>query len=364
MAINFLKLLKALLILFLVFAGLFFAKKFLIPLTIGIVLALLFIPLCRWLEGHKVPKVVAALLCIAVILLVCAGIGAMLSWQLSELAKDAPHIKKQATEMSSKITAFISSRLGISDARQTEMLKEQQTGMASNVTGIIGSIGYTLVDCLLALVYVTLILHYRDHLKNFVLRLAPADKKSEVKEIMTKAAHVSQQYLTGLAKMIACLWILYAIGFTIAGVKNPLFFAFLCGILEIVPFIGNLTGSLITVLISVAQGAQIANIAGIVVTYGFVQFFQGWVLEPIIVGPQVKINPLFTIIVLVIGEMVWGIAGMALAIPLTGMLKIVFDHVESLKPYGFLIGAVDNGKTESSITLKIKNWWAKLRNRP
>ncbi|MBP6732574.1 MAG: AI-2E family transporter [Chitinophagales bacterium] len=362
MAIDFLKLLKALLLFFLVFAGLFFAKKFLIPLTIGAILALLFMPLCRWLEGRGVPKLIAAMLCIVIILLICAGIGAMLSWQLSELAKDAPQIKKQASDISAKITQFISSRFGISNAKQDEMLKEQQTGIASNVTGIIGTIGYTLVDCLLTLVYVTLILYYRGHLKNFVLRLAPSDKKGEVKDIMAQAAHVAQQYLTGLAKMIACLWILYAIGFTIAGVKNPLFFAFLCGLLEIVPFIGNLTGSLLTLLISVAQGAQIANIAGIVITYGFVQFFQGWVLEPIIVGPQVKINPLFTIIVLVVGEMVWGIPGMALAIPLTGMLKIVFDHVEPLKPYGFLIGAVEDGKTETGFTKKIKEWWTKLRN--
>lgn len=90
---------------------------------------------------------------------------------------------------------------------------------------------------------------------------------------------------------------------------------------------------------------------------------QGWVLEQLIVGPQVKKNPLFTIVALVIGELMWGIPGMVLAIPLTGMLKIVFDHVEALKPYGFLIGEVDEPKKEPTLTTKLKNWWAKIRGK-
>jgi predicted PurR-regulated permease PerM len=65
-------------------------------------------------------------------------------------------------------------------------------------------------------------------------------------------------------------------------------------------------------------------------------------------GPQVKINPLFTIIVLILGQLLWGIPGVILAIPLTAMFKIVCDHVESLKPYGFLIGEIVEQKPKIS----------------
>jgi predicted PurR-regulated permease PerM len=75
-------------------------------------------------------------------------------------------------------------------------------------------------------------------------------------------------------------------------------------------------------------------------TYGIIQFIQGWVLEPLILGRQVKINPLFTILALVFGEIIWGIPGVILAIPITAMLKIVCDHIDALKPYGFLIGEI------------------------
>jgi predicted PurR-regulated permease PerM len=89
---------------------------------------------------------------------------------------------------------------------------------------------------------------------------------------------------------------------------------------------------------SVAQGGDMTMIVGIIVTYGIVQFLQTYLLEPLVVGAEVNIHPLFTIIGIVVGELVWGIPGMILAIPLLGIVKIVCDNVEPLKPYGYLIG--------------------------
>ncbi|MES1182045.1 MAG: AI-2E family transporter, partial [Flavobacterium sp.] len=94
-------------------------------------------------------------------------------------------------------------------------------------------------------------------------------------------------------------------------------------------------------------------LAGIVITYGVVQFIQGWFLEPLILGPQVKINPLFTIMALVLGQLLWDIPGIILAIPLTAILKIACDHIEPLKPYGFLIGEIKNDKLKRSVVEKM-----------
>lgn len=162
--------------------------------------------------------------------------------------------------------------------------------------------------------------------------------------------------MTGLALMIVGLWIMYTIGFSIVGVKTPFFFAILCGLLEIVPFIGNITGTLITMLASIAQGGDIQMIIGIGITYGLVQFFQTYVLEPLVVGSEVNINPLFTIVGIVAGEFVWGVPGMILAIPAMGITKIICDNVEGLKPYGYLLGG-ERKKRESSFVQKIKSWF-------
>ena len=155
--------------------------------------------------------------------------------------------------------------------------------------------------------------------------------------------------------MIVCLWVMYGIGFTIVGVKNAIFFAILCGILEIVPFVGNLTGNAITILFSIAQGGGTDMIIGILISYALIQFIQTYILEPLVVGRGVSINPLFTIAGIVGMELIWGIPGMVLAIPLLGITKIICDHIEPLKPYGFLIG--QEKQSNSSLLDKVKKWF-------
>ena len=221
------------------------------------------------------------------------------------------------------------------------MLKNQQssaTGAGKGIMAALAGVGSFLTNIVLVLVYIFLFIFFRSRLKNFVIKLVARNEQKNAVDTINKAQKVSQKYLTGLFMMIVCLWIMYSIGFSIVGVKNPFFFAILCGLLEIVPFIGNLTGTLLTVLIALAQGQGANVVIGIVITYAVVQFLQTYILEPLVVGAEVNINPLFTIVGLVAGEMLWGIAGMVLAIPLLGIFKIVCDHVEALQPYGYLIG--------------------------
>ena len=91
------------------------------------------------------------------------------------------------------------------------------------------------------------------------------------------------------------------------------------------------------------------------ITYAIVQFLQTYILEPLVVGSGVNINPLFTIGGIVAGELVWGVPGMILAIPTMGMAKIICDHIEPLKPYGFLIG--EEKKSKTGLVDKVKGWF-------
>jgi predicted PurR-regulated permease PerM len=181
-------------------------------------------------------------------------------------------------------------------------------------------------------------MYFRERIKGFIVRLVPADQRNNTLATIRQAQQVSQKYLSGLSLMIVSLWVMYSIGFSIAGVRNAIFFAILCGLLEIVPFVGNLTGTALTVAMSLIQGGDMNLVIGILVTYGLVQFIQSYLLEPLVVGAEVSINPLATIVGLVAGELLWGIPGMILAIPLLGISRIICDHVPVLQPYAYLIG--------------------------
>jgi len=344
MTITSTSLIKKLLLLFLVVAGTYYARVFLIPLSIAGILATLFLPFCKWMEKKKIPKGLAPFICLLVLLIIIAGIGALLTWQISDLTKDFSLLTQRAEGIGDTVQKYIFNTFGITAKKQLQLLGNEQLSITGTIQTVAGSLASMATDFILVMAYIFLLLYFRSHIRSFILKLVPPSQKTEMGKMLTGITFVSQQYLVGLAKMIACLWIMYGIGFSIIGVKNALFFAVLCGLLEIVPFIGNLTGTSLTVLVSVVQGAGMPIVISIIATYLIVQFIQEWILSPIIVGTQVKINAFTTIIAMVLGELVWGVAGIFLAIPLIAMFKIVCDHVESLKPYGFLIGEIESPK--------------------
>lgn len=316
---------------------------------------MLLLPLSKKLEDKGFGRGLSAGICIVVFLLSVSGIVALLAWQISDIAKDFSQLEQKINAAIEQLKAYIDAKVGISRSTQQDIIKEQQKAGQGAVTQVASGFMSILVDIILVIVYTLLLIYFRGHLKAFLMKLTPTQDHDKTRKIVNDSSEIAHKYLTGMFMMIVILWILYGIGFSIAGVPNALFFAVLCGILEIVPFIGNLTGSAITFLMALSQGGGSMAI-GVVVTYAVVQFVQTYIIEPVVVGGEVNINPLFTILVLILGEQVWGVAGMILAIPLLGIVKIVCDNIDALKPYGFLIGGEKKAK-KSSIGSKIKRWF-------
>ncbi|MFD2864391.1 AI-2E family transporter [Mucilaginibacter antarcticus] len=320
-------------------AILILAKDVLVPLAFALVLAMLLIPLGRKLEKLGMGRGFAAFVCVLALILAFAIIFGLLGWQLSALIEDAGDIRKRIAEMGHQLQQLVSQKIGIKPQEQKEIIEKADMGapvtFVAQGTGILLGIA---LDVLLALVYIFLLIFFREHFLQFVSRAVPADKQTDTLRIIREAGGISQQYLAGLATMIACLWVMYGIGFSAIGVKNAIFFAILCGTLEMVPFVGNIMGCLLTALITLATGGSPGLVVGILAIYGVVQFVQSYFLEPLVVGSGINLNPFFTIFGIVVGEAIWGIPGMVLALPLFGMLKIACDHFNELKPYGFLLG--------------------------
>jgi predicted PurR-regulated permease PerM len=356
------KSIKILLVTLLTFILLYYGKPFLVPFIIAALLAMLILPLSVRLE-RKMKKALAILISISVLLVALSIIISVFAWQISDISDKAPQIQKNISEKIQELRTFATNSLGIPRQQQQKIIKEQQQSssgkMSTLLTGVFSSFGSFLTNFIIVMVYIFLFLLYRNRFQQFVLKQVPQQEQQNAKEIMHEVRQVAQKYLTGLSIMIVCLWILYSIGFTIAGVDNAIFFAILCGLLEIVPFVGNLIGVSVTLLMSLAQGGETSMIIAILITYAVVQFFQTYLLEPMVVGKNISINPVFTIVGLVGGELLWGLPGMILALPILGIIKIICDRIEPLKPYGFLIG--DEKEDEPTIVEKIKKMVTKKK---
>ena len=342
-----------LLLVLLIVTALYYAKPFLVTVCFAGLLAMLFLPISLWFESKKIPKGLSILLCIVIFLVIVTAIIWLISWQITDLASETNDIESKVKKSITEAEEYIRANFGISKKQQEELITEQTKNSSDAFSNLGSSLMGFIVDFILMLVYIFLFMFYRGRIKTFVLKLVSSQHKKNAETIIHDIEKVSQQYITGLGLMIACLWVMYSIGFSIVGVKYAVLFAIICGLLEIVPFIGNLTGNLLAIAMVIIQGGGLGMVIGVVVTYLIVQFLQTYILEPLVVGAEVNINPLFTIIILVVGELIWGIPGMVLAIPLLGIIKIICDHVESLKPYGYLIGS-DKKKRTSLLQKKKK----------
>ncbi|HCF64547.1 MAG TPA: AI-2E family transporter [Chitinophagaceae bacterium] len=329
---------------------LYFSKALLVPVAFAGLLAMVMLPLNRWFEKRKMKRVMAVLLSTFIFVAGFVCVIWLVSWQIGNVASDAFKMEGKLEEIIQSIQQMIKDKLGISQQMQEQMVQQnKEKGAATVGKGLVGVAGYLwtfIVDFVLVVVYLFLFLYYRAHIKKFILNVTQVNHKDKTEKALEQSTQVGQQYLTGLSLMILCLWVMYGVAFSIIGVKYALFFAILCGLLEMIPFVGNLTGTTLTVLFSLSQGADVRMVIAIIITYALVQFIQTYLIEPLVVGAKVNINPLFTILVLVAGEMVWGIPGLVLAIPLLAILKIIFDHFEPLKPYGELIGEVKKKKVK------------------
>lgn len=339
-------------------AALYFAAPFLIPIVLAALLAMLLTRISEWLENKGVGRGLASAAAVLLLIAAIAFIGVILSWQLAQLTSSIDEMRDRLSSGAKDLRDWISQTIGISVDEQNKMIEEQKNHASGQANALlmsfINSLANVVINAILIIVYIFLFLYYRDHLKQFVLRIIPQDKRHDAKEIIQKSVALSGDYLTGLSSMIAMLWVMYGIGFWIVGLKGALLFAIICGILEIVPFVGNLVGNLIAVFAALVQGGDVRMVVAIIAVYLTVQFLQTYVLEPLVVGQRVNINPLFTIMGLVAGEFLWGVAGMALAIPVIGIVKIICDNVPELQAYGMLIGPANPPKKRTSLIHVLK----------
>lgn len=158
-----------------------------------------------------------------------------------------------------------------------------------------------------------------------------------MQETLEKTSMVVQKYLIGKLTIISILTIVYSIGFMIAGIQYAILIALLAALLTFIPYVGNLIAAAIASILTLSTGGTMTDILIVIGVMSIAQFIESYILEPWIVGGNVSINPLFSIITVLFLSSVWGAGGAILALPVFGVIKIFFDHFEASKPLAFLM---------------------------
>ncbi|MEX0778582.1 MAG: AI-2E family transporter [Balneolales bacterium] len=328
--------------------GLVAAKLILIPLTFAAFMASLLTPFCDWLESKKFNDILAALVAVFSAIIVLAGIMFFFFSQLSGFAQDLPSIETQIADFISRVGLMferyfnVEPNFGI-DSSFDALVNFIEDDSPSITSGLISAASNVTLFFMVP-VFTFFLLIYRSFLREFFFRAFGSKDDGKVKTIIENLQKIAQQYLTGMFIVICILAVLNTLMLMAFGINHALFFGVFAAVLNIIPFIGPLIGSILPILYALLMADSFWIPAGILFSFYIIQLMESNIFTPNIVGGQVSINPLVTLLALFTGGMVWGIAGMILFIPGMAILKRIFDEIEGLEPYGYLLGDVQTRK--------------------
>jgi putative permease len=317
-------------------------KTLLAPLIMAFLFAMLLIPFANFLEHRlKFPRALSSFAVLIVLVGIIFGIMVLLGSQLTEFTKDIPAFQQQLLTSFNSLQEWIEHSFHINNEQQTDYINTTAADAIGTGTVFIGATLLSLSTSLLFMVFIFLytffLLLHRRLLLRFAVALFHQNHSPVVYDVVNRIQYIIRKYIVGLLLQMVIVAALTCITFTIMGIKYAFLLGLLTGILNIIPYIGILISLLLSVLVTFAT-ADPATVLFVAIALVVIHVIDGNYIMPKIVGSKVKLNTLTAVLGLVIGEMMWGITGMFLSIPVIAIAKVIFDRVEGLKPWGMVLG--------------------------
>jgi predicted PurR-regulated permease PerM len=350
------------------FAILILSRSVLIPVAFAFLIAFILYPVSQKYESWGANKIMGAFLSLFSLILLIGGGIYLFSNQIIQLSEDLSDFKDKIFEVFAEVTLFINKNVGFLPQLEKEEIFDKIKDWLNDSAGTLLSQTFSgttdfIVGLVTVFVYTFLILIYRNGLVRAVVNFYPQEKRNKALKMLKSVQMVGQQYLFGMMIIVLILGFMNSIGLWIIGIDNPFLFGFLAAVLAIIPYVGTTLGAAIPVFYSLVTYDSIWIPISIVLFFWLVQFIEGNFLTPKIVGGNLNINAFTSILSIIIGASVWGIAGMILFLPFAAMLKVVCEQYENLKPVALLIGdqnyhkSDNTDKTSKELSEKIKDWF-------
>ncbi|MDZ7739962.1 MAG: AI-2E family transporter [Bacteroidales bacterium] len=355
-----LKMALFLLIIILLIYGVIEAKNLLFPITFGVLFAYLLLPVATFLESNGIPRILANLMVILLVLVVFGLIFFLFYQRMALMFENLDSLKESANKNIESFQQKIQSLIGLSDNRFEDFLKSQVNRLFSSEGSGIGQVFSSATGAVFSLlilpVYVFLFLYYRTKFAYFILNIVKKKDKPVAIKILRDISTVAERYMGGVFIVVLILCIINSTGLLIIGVEYAILLGIISAFFNFIPYFGTIMGGAVPLIFVLLADSDPLNTGlKVLILFIIIQFIENNILTPNIVGGNVNINPFFIIIGLVVGSMVWGIPGMLVIVPFLAITRIIFTNIESLNHYAFLLGP--GGTQKHSINFK------KIRNK-
>jgi predicted PurR-regulated permease PerM len=318
--------------------GVILCRDIIIPLAFAGFLSLVLLPIVKRIE-RRTGRTLSVTIVVVGGMVVFGLLGWLLVNQIISLVNDLPNLQARTDKFLDDIKGLMWTELKIGQTERNKMVQDGLKSVSVFLGDFLVTTSNTLATIVQIPIYMFLLLIYRDKFRMFFLSLVPNKNQELVwkKDI----ENVTQGYITGLMLVTLIIAALNTIGLMFLGIEHAIFFGVFSGILTIIPYVGIFIGALLPTLMALITKDSAWYAVGVIAVFAVVQFLEGNFITPRITGSKVSINALAAIIALLVGGKILGIAGMILAVPAIGILKIMLAYSPRLKPFVILLGDVD-----------------------
>ena len=172
----------------------------------------------------------------------------------------------------------------------------------------------------------------RKLLENSFMLVIPESKKLRVRKSVYAIKHLLSRYFLGLLIQISILFVIYSIILGIFGINNAIVIAFLCALLNLIPYIGPLISAVLMVVLTLSSNMQsdfnvmLPTTLYVLIGFCIAQLIDNFFSQPIIFSRSVKSHPLEIFLVIIIAGILFGIIGMVIAVPTYTALKVILKE--------------------------------------
>jgi len=345
------------------------AKNLLVPLAVSMLLAYLIYPIVWRLERWGIHRIPSILIVILTFIIITGAIALFFSVQIANIQINVDSVKDKILQGNGSIGSSVEEFFGINTEKVNgyveRIVQDLILAITSGTAKIFTTTSTVIFQIFILPVFTFFILFYRTKNAFFIFKLAGKKNRKKTIEILREVSTVTSRYLAGLLGVVSILAVLNTLGLTIIGVPHAVVLGVGAALLNLIPYFGTLLGALIPlfyVLISVPHPMSMA--IKVVIMFIIVQFLENNIITPNVVGNNVRINALTIIIGLLLGNLIWGIAGMLIIIPYIAIVKIIMRNIDSLEPFAYLLSSRGMEKYEvhyarnfSRLKKKIKKIW-------
>lgn len=327
-----------------VFSGviLIYGRPLFIPLAFALFISFILYPVCKQLENRGWSRVTSISIALSLLLLLVGVMVWVLYIQFVRFTADWSTVSVKFKDLWHTIEAYAVQEFQMDPKEVEAWTSDLMHSLTARVFSFLeaASLSFFVNVVMLVLIpfYVFLMLYYRHLLVDLTLGFFSKGRVERMREVIVLAVGTYYGFVKGMLVVYVTVGLLNTVGLLLLGIPHAVLFGFLTAFMTFIPYIGIIIASLLPITYAWITYDSAWYPLGVVAVFAFVQYLEANLIFPWAVSQRLKLNTLATLIVIILGGIVWGAAGMILFVPFAAILRLVAERMEGWEGLAKFLG--------------------------